>query len=83
MTLANKMAGLTAAAGASLVALQAHAQDLPIIGSPTPGAMGMQPASTELARDLQWLNMFLLVIITVISLFVTALLIWAIVRYNA
>jgi len=82
MTLANKMAGLTAAAGASLVALQAHAQDLPIIGSPTPGAMGMQPASTELARDLQWLNMFLLVIITVISLFVTALLIWVIVRYN-
>jgi len=82
MTFANKMAGLTAAAGASLVALQAYAQDLPIIGSPTPGGIGMQPASTELARDLQWLNMFLLVIITVISLFVTALLIWVIVRYN-
>ncbi len=44
--------------------------------------MGFQPAATELSHDLQWLDGFVLVIITVITLFVTALLIFAAVRFN-
>ncbi len=84
MNIANRF-GL-AAAGVVLAGT-AHAQtaieDLEIIGAPTPGALGFQPAVTELARDLQWLDGMLLVIITVISLFVTGLLAWVILRYNA
>jgi len=70
------LAGLTAS-GAAL------AQDVPVIGRPVDMGTGFQPAATELARDLQWLDAFLLVIITVITLFVTALLIWVIIRYNS
>ncbi len=55
---------------------------LEVIGVPTDRAMGFQPAATELARDLQWLDGMLLVIITVISLFVLALLAIVLVRYN-
>jgi len=75
-----------AAAGLGLAG-SAHAQtaieDLEIVGAPTPGAMGFQPAATELARDLQWLDGMLLVIITLITLFVVGLMAWVILRYNA
>ena len=70
-----------AAAGA--VNAQTAIEDLEIVGAPTPGATGFQPAVTELARDLQWLDGMLLVIITIISLFVTGLLAWIVLRYNA
>ena len=70
-----------AAAGAFLPAAVA-AQDLPVIGVPVQGGVGFQPAATELARDLQWLDGMVLVIITAITLFVTALLAIVIVRYN-
>ncbi|WP_308860674.1 cytochrome c oxidase subunit II [Oceanibium sediminis] len=64
----------------------AKAQDsfegLEIIGTPTPGATGFQPAATELARDIHWLDNFLLVIITAIVLFVVALLAIVILKYN-
>ncbi len=84
ITLASRL-GLTS--GAFALAGAAHAQtaieDLEIIGAPTPGAMGFQPAATELARDLQWLDGMLLVIITVITLFVVGLMAWVILRYNA
>ncbi|MFT5968815.1 MAG: cytochrome c oxidase subunit 2, partial [Yoonia sp.] len=69
------LAGATASA-------QEITQELEIIGQPTPGATGFQPAATELARDLQWLDGMLLVIITVITLFVTGLMAWVFIRYN-
>ncbi|WP_298913497.1 cytochrome c oxidase subunit II [uncultured Roseobacter sp.] len=69
---------------AGLAATAAQAQDnLEIIGVPVDGKMGFQPAVTELASDLQWLDGMLLVICTVISLFVTALILWVAIRYNA
>ena len=37
---------------------------LPIIGKPIPKGLGFQPAVTEVARDLQWLDDFLLIIVT-------------------
>ncbi|MEM9427200.1 MAG: cytochrome c oxidase subunit II [Pseudomonadota bacterium] len=67
---------------ATLGGAAAHAQDLEIIGAPVQGKLGFQPAATELARDLQWLDGMLLIIITAISLFVVALLLICIVRYN-
>lgn len=71
------------AAMAAFAALPAHAQEgLEIIGKPTDGATGFQPAATELARDLQWLDGMILVIITAITIFVCALLVFVMVRYN-
>ncbi|MFK7751891.1 MAG: cytochrome c oxidase subunit II [Sedimentitalea sp.] len=64
-------------------ALPALAQDgLEIIGRPVDRATGFQPAVTELARDLQWLDGMLNVIIALITLFVTGLMIYAIVRFS-
>lgn len=73
-------AGLAGFAGAMPMA--AAAQELEIVGQPLAHKMGFQPAATELARDLQGLDHLLLIIIAVITVFVTALLIYAIVRYN-
>ncbi len=66
----------------AFAATPALAQDLPIIGRPDAGGLGFQPAATELARDLQWLDGMILVIITIIVLFVTALMAYCVVRYN-
>ncbi|SLN49357.1 Cytochrome c oxidase subunit 2 precursor [Pseudooctadecabacter jejudonensis] len=84
MNFAKRM-GLAAAAafGATAAQAQTAIEDLEIVGAPTPGATGFQPAATELMRDLVWLDGMLLVIITIISLFVVGLLAWVIIRYNA
>ena len=83
MTIAKRLGFATGAAAlAGAAQAQTAIEDLPIVGAPTPGAMGFQPAATELARDLQWLDGMLLVIITVITLFVTGLLAWVILRFN-
>ena len=76
-------AAATAAFAGSMAAAQTAIEDLPIVGVPTDGAMGWQPAATELARDIHWLDGMLLVIITVITLFVLALLAYVILRYNS
>lgn len=60
----------------------AQAQTLETIGRPVDGKMGFQPAATELARDIHNLDHMLLIIITVITIFVTGLLIAVMVRYN-
>lgn len=81
------LTGMIFSASAALAGVSAQAQatlpDLPIVGAPVDGATGFQPAVTSVARDLQWLDGMILVIITLITIFVTALLIWVIVRYNA
>lgn len=68
--------------GASAVSAQTALESLETIGKPHSGGLGFQPAATELARDLQWLDSFILVIITFIVLFVMALLAWVIFRFN-
>ncbi|WP_322889851.1 MULTISPECIES: cytochrome c oxidase subunit II [unclassified Yoonia] len=70
-------------AGSTATAQQNIGQDLEIVGQPVPGGMGFQPSATELARDVVWLDTMLLVIITVITVFVTGLLAYVIIRYNA
>lgn len=75
--------GLLAAGISFFSSAAAFAQDsLPTIGKPIEKGLGFQPAATELARDLQWLDSFLLIIITVITIFVAALLVFAMVRFN-
>ena len=89
MTFRKTLSGLGAAIGATIFAGMATAQTagmrdgLEIIGAPTPGAIGFQPGVTEVARDVRALDAFLLVIMTVIVLFVTALIFWTIIRHNA
>jgi len=84
MTKHFSIKGLVSGLFAATAALPAMAQDnLEIVGAPRDGVMGFQPAVTELARDLQWLDHMLLIIITAISLFVIGLLVWVGIRYNA
>ena len=61
----------------------ANAQEnLELIGVPKQSGTSFQPAVTELARDLQWLDGMLLIVITAISLFVTFLLGYVIFKFN-
>lgn len=55
---------------------------LEVIGKPVDGEMGFQPAVTRLAQDIHDLDWLILVIITLITLFVTGLIGWVIVRYS-
>ena len=70
-------------AAATLLGAFANAQEnLELIGVPTQSGTGFQPAVTELARDLQWLDGMLLIIIAAISLFVVFLLGYVIFKFN-
>jgi len=79
MTLTRLFAGLAAL---SATALTAPAQELETIGKPVDRGMGFQPAASELARDIQWLDGMINVIIGAICLFVLALILIIIFRYN-
>lgn len=81
---AGKMASILSVLASGLVAAPAAlAQDAAtVIGIPQPGGIGFQPAGTELASDLHWLDGFLLIIITVIVVFVTALMAFVAFRFS-
>lgn len=87
MQLLKKLNGLWAGVGATLAAGMAAAQTAPegldIIGAPTPAGTGWQPAATSLAEQIHFLNGMILYIIAAICIFVLALLVWVILRYNA
>lgn len=87
MALSNRIAVGVAAAGTMIATGAAMAQDvfqgLETVGKPLPGKLGFQPAVTEMSRDLQWLDHWLLVMCTVIVVFVVILLAIVVVRFNA
>ena len=62
------------------------AQDIPdglkVIGKPVDGLMGFQPAATELARDVHFLDSLIVAIVTAISIFVVLLLVLVVLRFN-
>lgn len=70
-----------------MVAAPAMAQEvlgeLPTIGKPVNGGMGFQPAATQIAHDQQWLDHFVLYIITGVTIFVCLLLLVCILRFNS
>jgi len=80
LTLAGLLAGFTSLPA---WAQSIDPQGLEVVGAPVDGRMGFQEAATRLASDQQWLDGMILVIITIVSLFVTGLLIWVAIRYNA
>jgi cytochrome c oxidase subunit 2 len=53
------------------------------VGAPRPWEMNLQPAFGPVKAEQIWLHNFVLVIITLITLFVGALLVWVMWRYNA
>ncbi|MGH6964562.1 MAG: cytochrome c oxidase subunit II, partial [Phenylobacterium sp.] len=73
--------GIAASAMTAFWSAAAFAADE--VGQPTPGAIDLQPGVTPLRDDAIFFhNMILMPIITVITLFVLALLIWCVIRYN-
>lgn len=87
MQLLKKLSGLWAGIGATLAAGMAAAQTAPegldVIGAPTPGGIGWQPAATSVAEQIHFLNGILLWVIAGICFFVLAMLLWVILRYNS
>ncbi len=86
MQLSKVSLRLAGAAAASVAAGTAWAESelsaLPVRGVPEPGGIALQNPVTALAREVVFLDNLLLWIITPITLFVTALLIWVIVFHN-
>ena len=79
MRLKSKITGFIS----GFLAMPAFAESgLEIIGQPVADGIGFQPAATKLARDLQWLDGMVLIIITAITVFVLGLLAYVILRYN-
>ena len=74
-------AATIACAGIALA--QDAGQKLETVGKPLQGRMGFQPAATELAADIHWLDGMINWIIGAIVVFVTLLLLFSIVRYNS
>ena len=73
--------GVAATALAAFVAAPAWAQDL--LGQPTPGGIGLQPAAAPLKHEAIFFHDWVLMpVITIITLLVLALLIWIAIRYN-
>lgn len=78
----RRLGGMAAAASALLFAAPAFAQET--VGRPTDKALGLQPGVTALRHQAGFFHdAVLLPVIVLISLFVLALLVWIIVRYNA
>ena len=62
----------------------AVAETLPVKGQPIPGQMGLQNAATEMHSQITAMfNWGLTIPMTIIALFVTILLVWVMIRYNA
>ena len=71
-------------AGAATASWSATAWASELIGQPTDGALGLQPGVTPLKHQAAFFHdVILLPIITIITLFVLALLVFVVVRYNA
>jgi len=79
MKIANNLVGL----GAGLSILTASSAAWAALGQAVPWQMGLQDAATPVAEGIVSLHNFLLIIITVITLFVMALLLYIIVKFNA
>jgi cytochrome c oxidase subunit 2 len=82
MRMMTALSGIAASFGTVMAAGMAAAQDAGWVGKPEEAGTGFQVAATELARDIHSLDHFLLVIIGVITLFVTALLLFILFRFN-
>ena len=81
-TLKGAVASTVLGAGLAIfAAAPTWAQDL--MGQPTPGGIGLQPAAAPLKHDAIWFHdIILMPVITAITLLVLGLLAWIVFRYN-
>jgi cytochrome c oxidase subunit 2 len=79
MKIANRLAGTIAGMFVLFASVTAWAA----AGQPEPWQMGLQDGVTPVAEFIGWLHNFLLVIMTVITLFVLGLMLYIFVRFNA
>ena len=77
----SKLLPLALGAGAALIATAGAAAAQHVVG-PVDGAIGLQPPATEVAREITHFHTMLVWIITAITLFVLALLLYVVARYN-
>ncbi|WP_342724861.1 cytochrome c oxidase subunit II [Bradyrhizobium sp. B097] len=77
--LGRQLLGLAVASVASVAAGSAFAE----MGQPAPWEHTLQEAATPVMENIIWFHNFLLVLITVITLFVLALLVIVVVKFNA
>jgi cytochrome c oxidase subunit 2 len=86
MILKRLSSRLLAVFGGTIMATSSWSQDvlgdLETIGKPIPGGTSFQPAATDLARDIQWLDDMLLIFVIATSVFVVILLGIVAVKYN-
>ena len=68
---------------AAVIGTSALGQALEKIGVPVNGGMGFQPAASTTAVEAQWLDHMILIIITVITVFVTLLMLYVAWRFSA
>lgn len=75
----------TLAAGSAFAqeATSGEPRDLPVIGVPTPGGINYQPAVTEVAHDTHWLSNWVHMTMFLVVIFVCALLLIVIFRFNS
>jgi cytochrome c oxidase subunit II len=76
-----KRGALIASAAAAVAMLASGAWATPV-GAPTPGGIDLQPAATEMMREIRDFHTFLLVIIVAVLALVLALLAFVTARYN-
>ncbi len=67
----------------SVTVLGAHAALAATTGEPQPWEIGLQPAATPVMADIVWFHDFLLWIVGAVALFVLALLVIVMVKFNA
>lgn len=87
MEFRNHLKRFLGAGTVSLMASSVWAQEsvlpkLPSLGKPHNGGINFQDAATSVMADSVWLDTYILWIISIITVFVTILLIWVIFRYN-
>lgn len=75
-------AGLTSIMAAGAALAEDGITGLEVVGKPHLGGVGFQPASSELARDQQWLDGMLMYISFGVTILVMALLLVVILRFN-
>jgi len=81
---APAVAAAPAAPAAPAASAFAHRAPEADIGQPIPGGWKIQPQVTEIGEDAQWFhNSLLMPIITIITIFVLILLVYAVVRFRA
>ncbi|MEO0763549.1 MAG: cytochrome c oxidase subunit II transmembrane domain-containing protein [Pseudomonadota bacterium] len=83
MRIASTAIAAAAVSASVMISTGAAVAQEAVAGKPTPGATGFQRGVTPIAHEIQWLDDFLLVIITLITLFVTGLLAYTVWKFRA